>query len=277
MGDAGVNAYQTALRAQRLLGLLAHSVAPAMAAGLLAARHLGDAGDGLVVAAAVLAASFALERDRLPLHLMPLSTLATRAAVPLVGVTSAFLLFAIVGAPVAAVDLAGALIGSWALIAFGSWVTSRFQSSRQVRVAVIGSRGLATGMAHELASAGIRSYEVVGWLTGEAPHTEPQQGPHWLGAPDEVRAVVERNSIELLVHASRSYGEQEHQVSRLDLFGQVAETCLDLPVRMLEVSQFYEDQLGHVPLGQATSAWFQYLEQEEGRKENKKNKRGKTK
>jgi exopolysaccharide biosynthesis polyprenyl glycosylphosphotransferase len=260
MGDAGVNAYQTALRAQRVLGLLAHSVAPAVAAGLIAARHLSDLGDGAVVGAAVLLASFALERERLPLHLMPLSTLAIRVAVPVAGLSGALLLFAVVGAPVAAVDLIGALIGGWAMIAFGTWVTSRFESSRQIRVAVVGSPGLATGMAYELASAGIRSYEVVGWLTGEPPHAEPSLGPHWLGTPDEVRAVVERHGIELLVHASRSSGRsQEPHISRLDLFEQVAETCLDLPVRMLEASQFYEDQLGHVPLGQATSAWFQYL------------------
>jgi exopolysaccharide biosynthesis polyprenyl glycosylphosphotransferase len=260
MGDARVTAYQTALRAQRVLGLLAYSVAPAVAAGAIAARHLGDVGDGLVIAAAVLIASFVLERERLPLHLMPLSTLVIRVAVPLVGIGGALLLFAVVGAPVAAVDLIGALIGGWVMIAFGTWVTGRFESSRQVRVAVIGSPGLAIGMSYELGSAGIRSYEVVGWLTDGAPAAEPVKGPHWLGTPEEVRSVIERNSIELLVHASRSTGRvQEPQISRLDLFDRIAETCLDLPVRMLEASQFYEDQLGHVPLGHSTSAWFQYL------------------
>jgi lipopolysaccharide/colanic/teichoic acid biosynthesis glycosyltransferase len=39
----------------------------------------------------------------------------------------------------------------------------------------------------------------------------------------------------------------------------VAEECLDLPVRLIEASLLYEDLLGHVPLGQSTSAWFQYL------------------
>jgi lipopolysaccharide/colanic/teichoic acid biosynthesis glycosyltransferase len=45
----------------------------------------------------------------------------------------------------------------------------------------------------------------------------------------------------------------------LELFEKVADTCLDLRVRLLEASQLYENLLGHVPLGQATSAWFQYL------------------
>ena len=36
-------------------------------------------------------------------------------------------------------------------------------------------------------------------------------------------------------------------------------SCLDLPVRLIEASQLYEELLGHVPLGQSNSAWFQYL------------------
>jgi lipopolysaccharide/colanic/teichoic acid biosynthesis glycosyltransferase len=45
----------------------------------------------------------------------------------------------------------------------------------------------------------------------------------------------------------------------LEIFERVAEECLDLPVRLIEASLLYEDLLGHVPLGQSTSAWFQYL------------------
>ena len=260
MGGAGVNPYQTALKAQRLLRVLAFSVAPAVAAGLIAGSHLGDLGDGAIVCIAVLAASLVLERRSLPLHLMPLATLVIRVLVPVVGLGAALALFALVDAPVAAIDLIGALLAAWFMLAFGALVRSRFEVSRQVRVAVIGPPGLATGMAYELRSAGIRSYEVVGWLTAEPPSAEPSRGPHYLGRPDEVRAVVERHSIELLVHASGpGGGPGQPHLSRLDLFEQVAETCLDLPVRMLEASQLYENLLGHVPLGQATSAWFQYL------------------
>ena len=47
--------------------------------------------------------------------------------------------------------------------------------------------------------------------------------------------------------------------TRLELFERVAAECLDLPVRLIEVGQLYEELLGHVPLGQSNSAWFQYL------------------
>jgi lipopolysaccharide/colanic/teichoic acid biosynthesis glycosyltransferase len=40
---------------------------------------------------------------------------------------------------------------------------------------------------------------------------------------------------------------------------QVASACLDLPVRMLGVNQFYEDLLGHVPIGTIDAAWYRYI------------------
>jgi lipopolysaccharide/colanic/teichoic acid biosynthesis glycosyltransferase len=125
---------------------------------------------------------------------------------------------------------------------------------------MLSSPGLAVAMAYELKSAGISSYEVVGWLADEPPAAEPSSGPHWLGSLDDVRGVVERNEIELLVYSSGVPGDSgQPQLSRLEIFERVAATCLDLRVRLLEASQLYEDLLGHVPLGQSTSAWFQYL------------------
>ena len=59
----------------------------------------------------------------------------------------------------------------------------------------------------------------------------------------------------MLVHAQGPSGE----VSRLDIFEGVGAACLDLPVRLIEASQFYEELLGHVPVGQINAAWFQYL------------------
>jgi lipopolysaccharide/colanic/teichoic acid biosynthesis glycosyltransferase len=43
------------------------------------------------------------------------------------------------------------------------------------------------------------------------------------------------------------------------VFEQTANACLDLPVRMMEASALYEDVLGHVPIGQINSAWFQCI------------------
>jgi lipopolysaccharide/colanic/teichoic acid biosynthesis glycosyltransferase len=113
-------------------------------------------------------------------------------------------------------------------------------------------------MAYELDKAKLSFYEVVGWLADRPPTAEPSAGPHWLGSLEDVREVIEDHNIELLVHSSGAPG-READVPRLELFEQVAQNCLDLPVRMIEASQLYETLLGHVPLGQSTSAWFQYL------------------
>jgi exopolysaccharide biosynthesis polyprenyl glycosylphosphotransferase len=261
VGDAkSASNYQTALRAQRLLGLLAFSVAPAVAAGLISASHLESLGKGAIIAVAILAASLLLERERLPLHLMPLATFLIRVVVPVVGIGTALLVFSLAGDPVAVPDVLMSMIGAWCVTAFAVLLTGRFDNSRQVRVAMIGAPGLAIGMSFELAAAGIRSYQVVGWISDEAPAAEPHNGPHWLGCLDDVRSVVQENSIELLVHSNQHPHQADgRELSRLDVFELVAGNCLDLPVRMIEAGQLYEDLLAHVPLGQSNAAWFQYL------------------
>jgi exopolysaccharide biosynthesis polyprenyl glycosylphosphotransferase len=251
---------ETALRAQRLMGISAFSVAPAVTAGLMAGSHLHSAGDAALVAAAIFATSLLLERDRVPLRLMPLATVIVRAAVPVIGVLLALATFALAGKPESASEMVIPVAGAWIVTAFAAWVTLRFELSRQVRVAMIGTPGLAMGLAHELKSAGIRSHAVVGWLADDGTEVSDSSAPHWLGSLEQVREVAERHSIELLVHSTEvSAVSGKPRRSRLELFEQVAEACLDLPVRLLEASQLYEDLLGHVPLGQSNSAWFQYL------------------
>ena len=44
-----------------------------------------------------------------------------------------------------------------------------------------------------------------------------------------------------------------------DPYALIADSCLDLPVRMIEANQLYEELLGHVPLGTTDAAWFRYI------------------
>jgi exopolysaccharide biosynthesis polyprenyl glycosylphosphotransferase len=258
-GETG-SAYLTALRAQHLLGVSAFRLAPAAVAGLMAGSHLHNAGHGSIVFVAVLLASLALDRDRYPIHLMPLAGGLLRACVPVLGAGLALATFALAGRPEPASAMIAPVIGAWAVMAFAGWSKVRFEASRQVRVAVIGSAGLARGLHEELESAGIRAYTVVGWIAGSAPTAEPGGGaPRRLGSLEQVREVVSSHSIDLLVHASVQTGGDEPHHSRLEVFERVAASCLDLPVRLIEASQLYEQLLGHVPLGHSNSAWFQYL------------------
>jgi exopolysaccharide biosynthesis polyprenyl glycosylphosphotransferase len=251
---------QTAMMAQRRLRLVAFCLLPALAAGALAGLRFDDLGVAAIAAAAVLTTCLLGERERIPMHLMPLSTFVVRALAPALGLGLALLVYVVVGQPREALGMSVPLLGAWFVIALSAWAVPRFEISRQVRVAMVGSPGIAVAMAYELKSAGIRSYEVVGWLADAPPAAEPSSGPHWLGSLGDIRHVVERHEIELLVYASGVPGQTPGpQVGRLELFERVAATCLDLPVRLLEASQLYENLLGHVPLGQSTSAWFQYL------------------
>jgi exopolysaccharide biosynthesis polyprenyl glycosylphosphotransferase len=259
MDSSAAYPHQTALRAQRWLGITAFGIAPAGAAGLWAGSHLHSSGEGIIVFAAVFGISLLLERERTPLHLMPFAAFVVRVLVPAIGLGVAFAIFALAGRPARATEILVPLIGAWMVTAFAAWITTRFDNSRQVRVAMIGSPGLAIGLAHELESAGIRSHAVVGWLAEEEPSLERERGPQWLGSLADMRDVVEHNSIELLVHSSGASNDSGPHQSRLELFEWVASNCLDLPVRLIEASQLYEDLLGHVPLGQSNSAWFQYL------------------
>ena len=255
--------YLTAFRARRLLDVSAYRLAPAAVAGLMASSHLTRAGDGLIVFAAIILASVLLERDHVPLHLMPLAWFGVRTAVPVVGAAVALAIFAIAGdaQPVSAMFIP--IVGAWLVTAFATFSTGRFESVRQVRLAVIGSEEIALGLDEELRTAGIRAYKVVGWLSDADTGVErPTGSPQRLGSLDDgVRGIVSRNKLDLLVHSAGPpvEGDDSPHHSRLEIFEKVAEDCLDLPVRLIEASLLYEDLLGHVPLGQSTSAWFQYL------------------
>ncbi len=250
----------TALRAQRLLGALAYGFVPATAAGLLAASHLHSVGQGAIVFGAVLVVNWLLTRDRYPLRLMPLASLIVHAAVPVLGVALAAGLFAAAGSPVSAEALAAPVVGAWIVTAFAVTIKTRFEAIRPIRIAVIGSRTVAIGLAHELENAKIRSHIVVGWIADDRPTAEPGGGPRRLGSFAQVGEVVQRHSVDLLVHSLKPSGPDGRAFpSRLELFERVAAQCLDLPVRLIEAGQLYEELLGHVPLGQSNSAWFQYL------------------
>ncbi|MBW8059339.1 MAG: exopolysaccharide biosynthesis polyprenyl glycosylphosphotransferase [Solirubrobacterales bacterium] len=250
------------LRAQRWLGLLGFGVAPAAAAGLMAAGHLsGPDSGGALVFVAFLATNLALIHNHPQLRLMPLASALVRLASPVLGAGMALALFALVGQPVAPGAFLTPIVGAWLVTAFAAWVTLRFDGARPVRIAIIGSPTLAVALAGELANAGVRAYSVVGWISDDRPTAEPGGGgPRRLGPLAQVGEVVERHSVDLLAHSNRPPGEDgDAYPPRLELFEQVAADCLDLPVRLIEVGQLYEELLGRVPIGQSNAAWFQYL------------------
>ncbi len=248
-----------ALEAQRLLDLIALKVMPAAAAGVIAYLHVGRVGYAVVLAAAILVALQLVERCALPLDLMPAARATFALVAPVLGALLALVLELGAGDHVAPGPLEPSVIGAWLVLALGAWITVHFQEGRPARVAVIGSAGFASDLAAELRAAGIRGYEVVGWFGAAAPAAH-SSGLECLGTLDGVRAEVIARRIELLVWAREETGEQRGGADgSADPCAVIADTCLDLPVRMIEASQLYEELLGHVPLGTIDSAWFRYM------------------
>ena len=254
-----------ALEAQRLVSLIAYAISPALAAGLIAYVHMGDVGYALLVTAAMLAALQLVERSTLPLGLMPAARLGLGLCAPVLGAGAAALLALAAGRHMVLAELKAPVAGAWLIMGLGAWVTARFDGMRRARVAVVGSPGFAIDLAEELEAAGIRAYEVVGWFGRQVPaaHTPGASAVrHFdhLGDLDEVRSAVIGRQIELLVceRVDHPHADDGATPDR-DPYALIADSCLDLPVRMIEANQLYEELLGHVPLGTTDAAWFRYI------------------
>jgi exopolysaccharide biosynthesis polyprenyl glycosylphosphotransferase len=244
-----------ALEAQRVIELVTMRVAPALAAGLIAALHVGRLGAGVLVFASVLLAAQAMERSQLPLHLMPATRVLIGLAAPLIGGAVAWLLTIAVGAPEPLREYEAAVLGAWLVLALGAWIKTRFEEGLRARVAVIGSREFAADFVAELAASGFGSYEVVGWI--DDVESSAYHNLRWLGSVGSVRGAVIREGIDLLVLApvpSFASGTSTEGISAL-----VADECLDLPVRLIAANQLYEEVLGHVPVGVMDAAWYRYI------------------
>lgn len=124
---------------------------------------------------------------------------------------------------------------------------------RRTRIAVIGSQRLADSFGRELRVAHRTRYEIVGRITwdGDADAPGGEGEIPALGSLDELGAIVSEHSISLLLLSA--------EVPRLTVFEEVSRSCLHLPVRLTELSSFYEEIFGHVPVTEINAAWFQHI------------------
>lgn len=244
-----------AMQAQRFVDWLALRLAPSLAAGLIAYSHMNEVGQALIVFACVLGATQAIERAHLPLHLMPASRAIVGLAAPAVGAAAAWLISIAAGDAYPIGQYEAVVLGAWLVMALGAWIRTRLAEGMRARVAVVGSRDFAADFAAELEAAGIRSYEVVGWVSGEGP--SDYRRLRRLGTLDEVRDAVVAEGIDLLVCGPTAGDTEGARVE--DICAQVADECLDLPVRLIAANQLYEELFGHVPVGTIDSAWYRYI------------------
>lgn len=240
--------------AQYLIEQVALRIAPALTAAIIFAHHSGEWGVGLLAFAAMISVSYASTRVDLPLPLLPGARLALAGASAVTGAVLLAAICALASASPSLGDLGSGVGAAWVVLAIGAWITYRVEEAAPVDVAVVGDAEFAADLALELEAGGIHGYRVVGWIGGEV--AAPDRTLARLGSLREVRSIVMGRGVELLVCAPGDdlADSEEHAV-----FGAIADYCLDLPVRMIAASQFYESLLGHTPIGTIDSAWFRYI------------------
>jgi exopolysaccharide biosynthesis polyprenyl glycosylphosphotransferase len=120
------------------------------------------------------------------------------------------------------------------------------------RVALIGSAHSADALAREIRVSSSAGYVIAGRIApaNEPPDAESGEVPT-LGRLGELGGAVAEHDIRLLLMTG--------EVPRLDVFDEVAHSCMHLPVRLRELSGFYEETFGHVPVGEINASWFGYL------------------
>jgi nucleoside-diphosphate-sugar epimerase/lipopolysaccharide/colanic/teichoic acid biosynthesis glycosyltransferase len=116
-----------------------------------------------------------------------------------------------------------------------------------VRLAVLGSPATTEALSADLDRAGSAA-TLVGRIGPAAPDLRDER---WLGDLHELRSVLERHEIELLVLCDG--------VPRMRVFDVLEQSCRDVPVRLCELSAFYENHFKHIPLAGINSAWFQFV------------------
>ncbi len=244
-----------ALEAQRMIDWFTLRLGPSAAAGLIAYLHMGELGPGLIVFACVLVATQAIERSQLPLHVMPASRVLLGLAAPVAGAAAAWLIALAAGSSYSVSEYEAVVLGAWLVTALGAWIKARLDEGLEARIAVVGPREFAADFVAELEAAGVRTYDVIGWISSEGPAEYRRM--RWLGTLEEVREAVITERIDLIV-CGPGVGDAEG-VRVESICAQVADECLDLPVRLIAANQLYEETFGHVPVGMIDAAWYRYI------------------
>jgi exopolysaccharide biosynthesis polyprenyl glycosylphosphotransferase len=223
-------------------------VAAAITAGLLAREPF----EAMVLTTLAFAcAAFIVPERSAWANLLPLMRAPLVVLAPLLGILALVLVNAVTELPglsTGEMVLVAAVAASTSVLCHLSGRSTRRQGA--VRTAIIGSERSATDVARELALVGIPGYRVVGRIAVEPGPASLGEVPT-LGALGGLAEVIESSGIDLLVLTS--------EAPRFRVFEEVSTTCLHLPVRLWELSSFYEEIFGHVPVAEINAAWFQYI------------------
>jgi exopolysaccharide biosynthesis polyprenyl glycosylphosphotransferase len=125
-------------------------------------------------------------------------------------------------------------------------VRARKQGRGVRRVAVVGTNRIALAIGQELADAPEHGYVLAGRI---APRSDDAAGA--LGTLMDAERLVVEHDIDLIVLAP--------EAATHDIVEAITQSCLDLPVRMVDLSCFCERLFGHVPVTELHGAWFRFF------------------
>lgn len=225
----------------------------AVASFVLGGLDAPAAARAAILGLTILGPALFLRNFQYPHRLMPVSRLIVAGLPVLMGVFVAGML------AISSVQLdATGLLPASALAMLAAIAVEiggiRLLAASPMRIAVLGSPTFTAALRTELEAGRAEQVELIGWLNLSLT-PEPVGKSLQVGTLDSIRAAVTEHEIDLLVRGS---GGADGNVSR-QAYDEIAEGCVDLPVRMIDGSQLYEMLFGHVPLGTIGSDWFLYL------------------
>ncbi|MET0615659.1 MAG: sugar transferase [Thermoleophilaceae bacterium] len=250
--DGPLHAVHAPRRAAQRGPLLSERVLVPAVAALTAGLLAEEAFEAVVLTTLAFAcAAFVVPERRAWANLLPLMRNPLVVLSPLLGICALTLVNAVTGLP--GLSTAEMILVATAAASASVACSLSGGSTRQgpLRTAIIGSQRNATDVARELALVGIPGYQVVGRIAIAAGPSRVDGEVPTLGALGGLADVIETNDIDLLVLTS--------EAPRFSVFEELSTTCLHLPVRLWELSSFYEDIFGHVPVAEINAAWFQYI------------------
>jgi lipopolysaccharide/colanic/teichoic acid biosynthesis glycosyltransferase len=121
---------------------------------------------------------------------------------------------------------------------------------RPVCAAIVGAVASARALRAELQDAGVESIVLAGAIVPAAVERAIEDSLE-LGALAEVSAIVDAHRIDLLLI--------DRGVSRPEAVAAVFDSCETSPVRLCDLTAFYEEVFGRVPVTEIDRAWCQYV------------------
>ena len=202
---------------------------------------------------ALLAGALIIGREPAWAHLLPFMGNLARVGGALLGAALLFATQAADALPgLGASDVAAIAAVSVAVsLVAGFLARRRLVRFKTIRVAVIGSVRSTDSLGRELRLAQDERYQVVGRITWADDPSTPNGEVALIGSLDELGDAVARHDVDLLLMTG--------EPPRMAVFEEVARSCLHLPVRLRELSGFYEEVFGHVAVAEINAAWFQWI------------------